>query len=177
MMKRSSALFAAAMLFLGASGCEKQCHEANDCLEANQCNGAPNLQRYTLTSGTYRVAQSDVGLDGCRIGRRNGDLNGLAVEITVDEAADTMAARIGNNIDLGSGKRNPQPGCNSATLSQSGVQGNIGGCTFSAAYSSQLILLANDQFYLSITEDHTELNGSCPISTKSCLLIYGATAR
>jgi hypothetical protein len=164
----------AALVWLGASGCQSQCQEENECLQPDQCSGAPNLQRYTLSSGQYRIEQSDVGHDGCLIGRRNADLNGLAVDLTADGATDQISVRIGNGLDLGSGARNPQPSCNSFTLSHGGVAGNIGGCTYTAAFSSQLILMDNNTFYLSITEEHNDLQGTCPISEKSCTLLYGA---
>lgn len=167
-------LIAAALLW--TAGCQSQCKEGSDCLEPNQCSGAPNLQRYDLTSGQYRVEQSDVGHDGCLIGRRSGDLNGLAVDLTVDDGG-SIAVHIGNNIDLGRGARNPQPSCNSATLSASGALGNIGGCTYTAVFSSQLILSERNTFYLSITEEHNDLQGTCATTGSSCIILYGAQVR
>lgn len=168
---------AAALLWAGAAGCQSQCTEESGCLEPDQCSGAPNLQRYELVSGQYRVEQSDVGYDGCMIGRRNADLNGLAVDLTADGAAGSIAVRIGNSIDLGTGVRNPQPSCNSFTLAGSGAPGNIGGCIYTAVFSSQLILTESNAFYLSITEEHKDLQGSCAVTGTSCMLLYGATVR
>src|SRR5688572_19344909 len=162
----------AALVWLGGSGCQSQCQQENECLAPDQCSGAPNLQRYALSGGQYRVEQSDVGLDGCLIGRRNADLNGLAVDLLADDATGQISVRIGNNIDLGSGARNPQPDCNAFTLTLSGMAGNIGGCMYTAVFSSQLILMDNNAFYLSITEEHNDLQGTCPIPEKSCTILY-----
>lgn len=174
-MRTSCVLVAALLGWVG--GCKPQCTDGNECLEPGQCSGAPNLQRYELAGGQYRVEASDVGYDGCMLGRRTADLNGLAVDLTADDAAGSIAVRIGNTIDLGSGMRNAQPSCNSFTLTASGAPGNLGGCTYTAVFSSQLILSGRNAFYLSITEEHKELQGNCAVTGTSCILLYGATVR
>ena len=162
-----------ASLILWGSGCHPSCSDDNDCLLPGQCNGGVNLQRYAIPSGHYVISQSAVGLDQCKIGRRSGDWNGLTAELESNDASDQVALRISNGVDLGSGARNPQPNCNSATLTASSAQ-KMNSCNYTASFSTQLVIGASGQLYLSITEQHNSLSSGCVIPG-SCIMLYDAT--